>query len=251
MRKAIAETALVAIILAVAGGLVLGGVAVSIIGKGRGQVDLNACRSNVALAVKSKQTIDVRQCYTREVGSLDYSGNRDTYTEEMASQVARYLYECRYQFGESAGVPWKGNVWSNIHVCSVCSTFSLPAEGKGEIRTDDIIKWMREHKLSTGPTYEEYLKPSAPANKVEYMITDSFDVKKNVVNIPDSLKKDVSYAVVYWTAPQRRLVQITGIGVDIDWGVKIESTDSGFHSVFLTRVVDVNKACEYAFTRTP
>ncbi|MBI4144996.1 hypothetical protein HY493_02215 [Candidatus Woesearchaeota archaeon] len=247
MRKAIAETALVAIILAVAGGLVLGGVAYSVIGKGRGQVDLNACKSNVALAIKSKQFVNLNSCFTRDVGTLDYSGESAKYTDEMASQVARYLYECRFQFGELGGVPWKGDFFNGIDACFVCSTFNLPKDEAG-IETSDILAWMKRSKMTGGETYYEYLSKSAPGANPEFLFTDAIEPNANKVVYVDALVKGTPYAVVHWASTERRLVQVAGGG--LTWS-GVESAESGYSMVFITPATNLNKACEITFTRYP
>lgn len=261
-RKALAETALVSIILAVVGGLVLTGVVVTMVNSGKERIDINACKANVATAVKAKQSVPIEQCFTNQAGVLAVEDERK-YVDETSRQVAQLLHDCRYQFGESPDVPWAGGLLSSQTICFVCSTFQMPkVEGSANALTvPDFVAWMKSHNEKQGRTYADYLTPSLPWNDPQFVLMDSYNYDDNKGVFSGEFVPETPYAVVSFAVPQKRLIQGTGVQLSSDYwylkGVKqlvtldFQAAEGGTNWVFVTRGANLNKACSIQFTRYP
>jgi hypothetical protein len=244
MRRAIAETALVAIIIAVVGGLVLLGVVGSIALKARAKIDITACKADVNLAANSKQLVGVSNCYTKDLGTL-----KSTVTppkiDEMNQQIAQALYECRYQFGEAAHSPWQGNFFIKDSVCFVCSTFKTPTT----VTTSSLTDWMTKHSLVQGGTYLDYVKLSAAGNDADYLLMDVYDQSTNTAEIGNEFDAGTDYAIIDYSLPGRRLTQFAGKQFTVS-DVSVDKTQET-NWVFATTLAHLNKACDITFTRYP
>ena len=261
MRRAIAETALVAIILAVAGGLILAGTVGTLVVKSRSKISIDACKSNVEIAVLSKEILPVTKCYTKAVGSLAYSGTNGTYKDEMSAQVARLLYECRYQYGEVPHLPWKGGWFTNTPICSVCSTFDLPAEASSGVNIGWVVDWMKKSPLQSGESYYDYVIKSVPFNDPDYLGINSMSISGNFASLvgfgkakivaPEKvLDKGETYAVIHFGWPQYRASQVVG-SADVATTLQEKGTTGEFSSVFIMPLDKLHTACGITFARYP
>ncbi|HSU73161.1 MAG TPA: hypothetical protein VLJ21_04920 [Candidatus Binatia bacterium] len=263
-RKAIAETALVAMIIAIVGGLVIAAVTTTLVLRGKEHIDLAACKSNVVLAIQSKeknpfgtQVVPIDKCFTEQQGVLEVS-KPGKYSDEMSQQVARLLHDCRYQFGEIEGTPWTGGVWSSPTVCFVCSNFKLPARESSSdgLKATDLLAWMRAHTDTQGKTYYDYLLPSIPFRDMDYLLMSSFDRDNNVAYTLDELRPNEPYAVVNIAIPKKRSEQVFGstVGKLADGTRRVATIDfssikDGISWVAIVKNKNLGSTCGVQFTR--
>lgn len=258
MRRGIGETALVAIILAVVGGLVVGGVVGTIVIKGKARIDIEACKANVATAALSKQTLPVTKCYTNPVGELEFSGKESDYVPKVSRQIADLVSDCKYQFGEVNALPWKGpsfRFFEGYGICFVCSTFSLPVpKGKSfaSLKTQDILDWMNNNTRTTGENYLSYVLSRAPGGYQRYIFADEYLLDETLIDeititTPTSYVSGVDYAVMHVGFPHTRATQVTGRG-----GLMFTSEAAAETNwIMVQRLENLHKGCAITFTRYP
>lgn len=256
MRRGIAEAALVAIILAVAGGIAIGAVVINITVQGKERINIEACRSNVIAASKTAQLLKVTKCFTDANGHLEYSGNKKTYSKEIGSQIGQMLRDCRYQFGETDALPWKGYLFDSGSICFACSTFSLPSDAPDNLGRQFVINAMQEQKLRSGETYYDYVVKSAPFNDKDYLFIEEATRTSNLFLLEQGLKfekfipefeKDREYAVLHFGMTQVRGAQFLGLA---DEAATIEEGSEGeFSSVFIMPIDKISNVCDISFTR--
>ena len=287
MRRGIGETALIAIILAVAGGLVIGGVVTTIVIKGKGRVDLDACRANVLTASQTAQLIPVNKCFTKNAGNLEYSGKTATYQREVAGQVSKLMQECRYQFGEASHLPWRGDFFTRGEpICFTCSTFRLPEKAPNAVTTHSLRQWMEKNVLPGGQTYYDYIIESVPFKDPDYFIITDMKYRggpdnvfqKGIISVatgplaavylflvrPDpgvkvkdiskQFEPDTEYAVIHFGWPQKGVSQVAeAINVlDLPPAQTIGVGEaSEYSSVFIMPIDRLHTACALTFTRYP
>jgi len=261
MRKALAETALVSMILAIAGGLVLTGVVTTLVLQGKEKVDIAACRANVELAVKSKQNVPIDKCFTNQAGELKVT-DEDERVSQLSKQVADLLHDCKYQFAESGAVPWAGDAFlESPSICFVCGTFSLPKaqDDLSYISTNQFLAWLKTHYEKGGRTYHEYLLPAMPGSNPDFLVVNSYDNANNIMYPTESIRGTTQYAVVHYAIPEKRLTQLAGIRTDpnIVKGVgqlvtfRTEKPTGGTNWVFITPSDNLAQSCSIQFTRYP
>jgi hypothetical protein len=251
--KGVAETALVAMIIAVAAGLVVFGATMYFVTQGKGKISIEACRSNVQLAAKDPtNTVQVNQCYTKDAGELKYSGNLQKYEDEVSEGVAGLLRECMYQFGEAQGSPW-GRGFTDTRMCFVCSTFQLPPTSQqssfgSSVKTTQIATWMMKNNIGTS-SYLDYLAPRLLIANGNKFLAYTFDVDEPAITPYDSLSYGESYAAVSFidveSAEERGLqIAATKLGLEDD-----PTFDRSV--IFITKTSELGKACEVTFLRYP
>ena len=258
-----AEAALVAVILAVAAGLIIGGVAVSFVANSKNVINKEACRANVFAAAKDPtRTFQVNQCYTKEAGTLPYSGKLPNYENEVSKGVADLLHECKYQFDDlpKDSMPWNRNTITSQRICFVCSTFTLPYTSPGvafgsslEIQPT-FIDWLSNNVVGS-TSYFDYLKPSLFSQEPS-AIFGAFDAEKHVMNTLPELTHDESYAVVSFSSVDTnfgKTMRLIDAGIEKALGpeaYKKEEPEDYTH-IFITPVEDLGSACEITFLRYP
>jgi hypothetical protein len=154
------------------------------------------------------------------------------------------LYECRYQFGEVAHTPWKGNWFSNDPLCFVCSTFKVSST----VTTETTINWMRKNLLPNGGSYFDYVLKSVPGNDPAYLLMDSYDQAKNTAELGNAFSPGTDYAIIDFAIPGRRLTQLSGKQFTFSGGVE-DTKETNW--VFVTKTSSLNKACSVTFLRYP
>ena len=274
--RGLAEGALVAIIIAIASGIVLGGVAGTLVLKGKQKLNIAACKADVEAAALTAQLAQVNSCYTKPIGALDFSGNELTYAEEVSKQVSELLYECRFQFGEAPHLPWKGSWLSTEPICFVCSTFSLPEKAppglKGQklgVSTSKLADWLKSHKTATGKTtYYDYVIQSIPFKDPDYFMISEMRIsslsklkefllltggKAAVIDNPKVFEHGKEYAVIHFGWAQYRHAQAPPVSLFSGTAKTLqdEAELGEYSSVFIMPIEKLSTACSITFTRYP
>ena len=239
MSRGIGETALMAIILTVVGGLVVAVLVGNIVIKGKERVNIEACRANVVTATQGKQLLAITKCHTKPVGQLEFSGKDSKYEHEISKQISDLYQECKYQFGDVEGVPWPGDPFAEgENICFVCSIFSLPEDGS-PLSDDTLIQWMKDNKLRSGESYYRYILPRIPGEDEDLFLIDTYNLADNAVQLSGSFNPNIQYAVIHSGFPTTRASQISGRG---GW-IFDEDVESGTNWLFATRLNELHKAC--------
>ncbi len=282
--RGIAEATLVALILAIAAGLVLGGITTVFVMKGKVAVNKEACRANVFGAAKSADLFPLTNCYTENKDALAYSGQEENYQREVSSQVATMLSDCKYQFAEAPHLPYKGDWVPKGSVCFVCSTFQLPKDApqgaQGKIVLSSFQTWLKNNQRGQ-QTYAEYLVLAVPFKDLNYLFLNylsvenvgifsgTIDVIKKAFNIAfQASEYDIAlipatnYAVLHYGLPQTKgsyIAEFFGLdtskaaggnnGVNTLGDTTFTTGEIG--SVFIMPFDNIAKTCEVTMVRYP
>ncbi|MEM4366081.1 MAG: hypothetical protein QXN46_00575, partial [Candidatus Woesearchaeota archaeon] len=153
-RKGITETGLVAIILVLASGIVLGALVYQFTVKGKQVGSIELCRQNVLTASKvvalGKADIwPITNCFTEDLGKLPEK------EEEAITLIAEGIRKCWYMWGEGKLTPWSSTWLSRNIMCHVCTMF----EPSAEVSIEKLHGWMRTHNIPGKElTYYDFLK---------------------------------------------------------------------------------------------
>lgn len=159
MKGQSGETAVIAIILVLASGLVIGGAMQYFVVGAKNKINLDACRLNVrtaAIAAIAGKDVKLDNCFTQDVGHLKYSGDAEQYEKEVSLQIGQQLADCAYQFDPKLGVPYQKEWFGSSTVCFICSTFSFPEDPPGNIPVlaqDRLLGVLRSTKKTAQQSY--------------------------------------------------------------------------------------------------
>ncbi len=250
--KGVAETALVAIIIAVAAGLVVFGATTYFVVQGKGKISIEACRSNVQLAAKDPtNTVQVNQCYTKNAGDApakivenDNVGNEQV----MLKTVAGLLRECKYQFDDGADndMPWGRNIRSDQIVCFVCSTFTP----KYALLNDNLVKVLSNNKIGE-QTYLEYLSPSLYLKDSRTLLMSANNEAEEFTALRYELP-DKEFAVLAVTN-QESIINFASGATDRFIAEKIgeDVTIRDYTHITMVKTAELGNFCDITFLRYP
>ena len=99
----------------------------------KGKLDIEACAINVNWNDKTKQMINLNNCYTYDLEEIK------TNTKKAAiNQIIDRVRDCWYEFGAGQKDPWGGIVVFQEPRCFSCFIFSIP-KSIGEITHDEFL----------------------------------------------------------------------------------------------------------------
>lgn len=168
MKGQSGETAIIAVILVLASGLVIGGAMQYFIVGAKNKISLDACRLNVktaAVAAVAGKEVKLDNCFTKDVGALTYSGKPEEFEKEMSIHIGQQLADCAYQFDPKLGVPYQKEWLSSSTVCFICSTFSFPEEtpvAVNFIAQDRLLSVLKSTKKTAQQSYYDAFSYALP-----------------------------------------------------------------------------------------
>ena len=239
-----AEAALVAVILAVAAGLIIGGVAVSFVANSKNVINKEACRANVFAAAKDPtRTFQVNQCYTKEAGTLSKSDDPDNV---ILKNVADLVQECKYQFddGSPDSMPWSRDFATESRICFVCSTFQPQ---RAVVKTA-LATWMENNVLGA-KSYMEYVKPSLFLTDPNALFL-SADRKSETVSALPYLYPEIPYSVISITHSDSTLSYAVG-KTDMFIGTSDKSDARDYTHISIMKSSELGEFCDITFLRYP
>ncbi len=270
-KKAMSEAALLAITIAIIGGIVLALVLRQFLISGGAVGQIETCRENVMLADRSallagSHVIPITKCYTKDAGVLKASSmSGSELTNELAPEVAKMVYNCWHMWGDGLYDPWKKGTVGRKSICGICYLFelengkalaTLPAEG-----IYSLLDWMKatpSPSKTEKQTYYDAVKAGIPYGENLVLDKREFGGLGVVINkmndyFVDRIYGGEQYAVVYNYVPQsyaskwiKQPVAFVGrLGGLLD----IPPPTGTIQSIYIMPVKNLGSGCEVTYSK--
>ena len=276
-KKAMSESALAAIIIAIIGGIVVTLVLRQFLISGGAVGQIAGCRENVKLAdgsalLAGAQVIPITKCYTQDAGVLKASSmSGRELTKELAPEVAKMVYNCWHMWGDGQYDPWKKGTVGRKSICGICYLFELesgkilkasPVEG-----VYSLLDWMRatpSPSKTEKQTYYDAVKDGIPYG--ENLVLDKREFGGLGVfwsTMTDYTMEDIyggeQYAVVYNYLPESYASKWIGrpvgyVGTFISPVLALKTFTTGWpvgtlQNVYIMPVKNLGSGCEVTYSK--
>jgi len=175
----------------------------------RGKLDIEACAISVAWIDKTKQMMNLNNCYTYDLGEIKTETKKAT-----INNILDRVKDCWHEFGAGQKDPWANWVYQDSR-CFVAFQFTIPYE----ITRDEFIAEVNKRED------KDFLLSAsiATVDDKNYFLIDSIDFDKgsffslgiakfNSFRNLNELEPKKDYGIIFWFVPATRDVQlISGI----------------------------------------